>query len=29
MWVSGQLSVKYGQLYEGAGGGQKLIADTR
>ena len=29
VWVSGHLSVKHGQRHEGAGVGQKLIADTR
>ena len=29
VWVAGQLSAQHGQLLEGAGVGQKLIADTR
>ena len=29
VWVAGQLSAQHGQLLEGAGAGQKLIADTR
>ena len=29
VWVAGQLSAQHGQLVEGAGAGQKLIADTR
>ena len=29
VWVAGHLSAQHGQLVEGAGAGQKLIADTR
>jgi N-acyl-D-aspartate/D-glutamate deacylase len=29
VWVAGQLSVQHGELVEGAGAGQKLIANTR
>ena len=29
VWVAGHLSAQHGQLVEGAGAGQKLIAETR